>query len=68
MHLVALVPSMIDKFVWVDVLDCYSIYSSGLDSEDEVKNEFTQRQQLCLQLPEENRPATPLEALDIIPD
>jgi hypothetical protein len=68
LHLVALVPSMIDKFVWADVVDCYSIYSSELDSEEEVKNEFAQWQQLCLKLPTDKCPATPLEALDIIPD
>ena len=34
----------------------------------EVKNEFAQWQQLCLKLPTDKRPATPLEALDIIPD
>ena len=61
--------------MWADVVDCYSIYSSELDSEEEVKNseeevknEFAQWQQLCPQLPTDKRPATPLEALDIIPD
>ena len=60
LHLVALVPFMIDKFVW-----CYSIDSSELDS-GEVKKEFAQWQQLCLKLPTDNRPATPLETLDIV--
>ena len=59
---------MIDKFVWADVVDCYSLYSSELDSEEEVKMEFAQSHQLCLKLPTDKRPATPLEALDIIPD
>ena len=68
LHLVALVPSMIHKFEWADVVDSYSIYSSELASEEEVKNEFGQWKQLCLQLSMENRPATLLDALDIVPD
>ena len=43
----------------------YSIYSSELDS-GEVESEFAQWQQLCLKLPTDNHPATPLETLDIV--
>jgi hypothetical protein len=57
---------MIDTFLWTDVVDCYSIHSSELDSEEEVKNDFAQWQQLCLKLHTDNRPATPLETLDVI--
>ena len=68
LRLVALVPSMIDKFRWADIVDCWIIYHSELASEEEVKNEFEQWKDICLQLPKDKRPATLVEALDIIPD
>ena len=69
--LVALVPSIIEKYGWKDVVDAFRFYrSSGdFDSETEVQNEFEQWKAFCLRMTSESddRPTTPLAALDIIP-
>jgi len=67
--LVALVPSVIDEYGWKDVVDAFRFYrSSGdFDSETEVRNEFEQWKAFCLRMTSDDRPTTPLAALDIIP-
>jgi hypothetical protein len=65
---VALVPSAISEHSWEDLLPSYEFYSSELSSEEEVRNEYLQWKDLCLQLPQENRPKSLLAALDIVPD
>lgn len=72
--LVALVPSVIDQYDWKDIKDAVCFYKSGNLSKDcalatlvEVRNEFEQWKDFCLRMPANNRPQTPLEALDIIP-
>ena len=67
LKLVALIPSMIEKKKWTDILDSWKMYRSELASEEEVKSEFEQWKAFCLKLNKQSRPETPLEALDIIP-
>jgi hypothetical protein len=66
-NLMALVPSSIENFKWEDVISVYKLYSSHLDSEEEVRHEYIQWRKLCEEIPRESRPKSPLEALDVVP-
>jgi hypothetical protein len=65
--LTALLPSAIATHSWDDLLPAYEFYASELSSEEEVRHEYEQWKNLCLQLPLERRPTSPIEALDIVP-
>ena len=67
LKLVALIPSLIEDYQWMQVVDCWRMYRSELASEEEVQSEFEQWKDCCLNMPKSERPKTPLEALDVIP-
>ncbi len=67
MKLSALVPSVIEAYNWSDLEDSYKLYQLHLASEPEVRSEYLQWKHFCLQMSPKDRPATPLEALDIVP-
>ena len=63
--LVALVPSMIDRYSWSDIVDSVHLYQVMLASDDEVRHQYNQWKEFCLNL--SVRPSNPLLALDIVP-
>lgn len=67
LKLVALIPSMIDSYSWIDILQSVRFYKSELASEEEVLNEYNQWREFCLKMNKEDRPSTPLMALDVVP-
>jgi hypothetical protein len=67
LRLVGLVPSVIHNYSWSDIAPAYPMYECKLSSEEEVRHEFTSWRAICLQMPAEQKPSTPIEALDIVP-
>lgn len=67
LKLVAFVPSLVHRYDWPDVVESCSLYKSQLDSLEEVRNEFYQWKELVKSLTADKRPATPLQALDVVP-
>jgi hypothetical protein len=69
LKLVALVPSVVDQYDWKDVASAVRFYKSdcNLASEAEIRSEFEQWKDFCLRMSVQNRPQSPLHALDIVP-
>jgi hypothetical protein len=67
LRLIALVPSIIHNYDWLDIVPAYHLYQCKLTSEEEVRNEFFGWKNICLKLPSDHRPSTPIEALDLVP-
>lgn len=67
LKLTALVPSLALSYNWPDVVDCYQMYQSELSSAEEVRHEYEQWRSICANMPERDRPSSPLHALDIVP-
>jgi hypothetical protein len=66
--LMALVPASIENFTWEDIISVYNTYSSQLDSEEEVRNEYYQWKNLCKDISRDRQPSSPLETLDVVPE